>query len=480
MYQNLDQKIKFFVPESKNPGDFTTVFFMIDESNNVRLQLSIYDRSSLPNLKTSETRFDAIPLDEFFSCHRNPIADREIKGVWYDKKSKTFYLFINRFFRKIQSDLVADNFKLPPNPTFESLKFNGSLYPEFEIINSRYVKTVGDTSYLATSVDFVFELSAESLADKLLPIENGSLIDRCPKQSLVVEGEVFCFGETDYYHLIDLENLRNVSKINADVGRKNKVVHRISEIFQGTNIQYEKNQRLKFIFNYQKNQVVFATATNLFLFNYEKFMISAETKRLSTKYTAQDSVEVKINCLLDPYSQPSCDHQGISTTPYRPTDLITTGTPYDLIRANLDILIISFLVLLLVLILLTFVIVRTIQSRKRPIIKYNLYVKGMDGLSRLGSSFASRIFKKKSDVSTEAIKDKAKPAVSTSPKKAKAKAKAKSMTGDSGSIISSNLTVGSRKSAKSVNYTNPQSKSLSSKRNTEMDLNKKKKSAYLN
>lgn len=466
MTQNMNERLKFFVPFNiKNK--FTSLFFNIDETNNLHIQRTMYQT---PNVLTSiEYRLSPIPIDEFFACHRDPISERELKGIFYDKKAKRFYLFINRFFRKLKKDfdLVEENFKLPFPATFDSLKFDERLNPEFEVVNSKYVKSAGDTSYLATSIGFVFELNAENLDEKFTQLEK-NIIDRCPKQTLLVEGEVFCFGEADYYHLTNQDGLTKTS--DKEAGRK-RIIHRIAEIFQGTGIKYGDTQKLKFIFNYLKNQFVFVTNSNLFVFNYEKFSVNTEAKRITTRYTNVDSVPMKINCLLDPF-KPNCDQKGLTTTSARPTYPVTFGTPVDVIRSNLDIIIISFLVLLLVLILLTFVIVRTIQSKKRPMIKYNLYMKGMEGLSRLGSSFASRIFKKKSTTGL--------PPAASPKKKAESKNKAKSVSRESASVVSSHLTVGSRKSMKSVNYSNPQSKSPPSKRDTEQsEVGKKKKSAYL-
>lgn len=97
----------------------------------------------------------------------------------------------------------------------------------------------------------------------------------CIKQTLVIHKKLYCFEETHY--------LFNDRKIL------------IRKIFANSSLNWSEKERVKFIFNYKDNRLVFQTTSNLFVFNYANFKLNSNNE---ISYVDKfDFVKIK-SCLL--------------------------------------------------------------------------------------------------------------------------------------------------------------------------------------
>ena len=157
-----------------------------------------------------EQKSAPISLDELLACPTGYIDDRQVKGIFYDRAFKTFFLFVRRSVYSIPDDdnLVAKHFA--KNLIESHLKSPKQLnlsdsYPpnEFELVATSWVKNLRYTAYLvpASSQQYVFEIAYKRLALKFqrLPLDN--YLGLCTGQTLQVESSVFCLDEHQYYKL---------------------------------------------------------------------------------------------------------------------------------------------------------------------------------------------------------------------------------------------------------------------------------------
>lgn len=166
---------------------------------------------------------------------------------------------------KIEHDLVLNGFyfedQLFSTNAFD-LKFeNEKIYKKikFENLNRKWVKTIQNKVYLVPSDQDRFELSTNK--NKLIIKQVNELnydIINCLKQTLEIENEhLFCFNESIYFY-------ESSSKFFP-----------IQNIFKNSSIEWLSNQKLKFIFNYKEEKVIFMTLTDIFVFEYSNFKVNS-------------------------------------------------------------------------------------------------------------------------------------------------------------------------------------------------------------
>ena len=209
-----------------------------------------------------------LDYQEIFSCHKPFHSERELKGIYYDLKAKVFFVFVRRFYLKIEDDLVYQGFYIDPlrYRKAKSIHFESEqLYQSvgFEIINRKWVKAF-QTSTLFIPSNHTFEVGVDENSDlKLRMIEHNQHLRQCLDQTLVVEQKhVYCFKDERYFFWYDFGNY------DYDENGRN---YPIESIFQDTAVKWPAGQRLLFIFNYQADRVVFMTRTHLFVFRYSSF-----------------------------------------------------------------------------------------------------------------------------------------------------------------------------------------------------------------
>ena len=211
-------------------------------------------------------------FEELLNC-RSWQSDR-IRGIYYSRSVKRFFLFIRRFFVAIDEDLVASQFLLndlskhyQPVPIgFEEFPLNAGS----SIGGS--VKTLGQSALYGYANHF-YQLTAN---ERKLTLTNSSLGAefaefQCSEQTLVVKSSfVFCFGSEHYHFLYEMQNHTNQKNNSArPVGR-----WPIKAIFEKSQVQWIA-QSLRHIFNYENDTVVFLTDSSLFILDYSAFVLSS-------------------------------------------------------------------------------------------------------------------------------------------------------------------------------------------------------------
>lgn len=235
----------------------------------------------------------AIRLDAFLGCHQKYENENQLKGFYYNDDLETFFVFVNHFYLQITEDLVKRGFKdifvgdymKNAKPLeFESYEVAKSVL--FDDLLARWVRIGGKAETQLILYDQAFTLSGNTseLMIKSRALEPG--IQQCQLQTLVVKNKVFCFGEK-YYSMMNEEALR---------------MYEIRLMFAKTSV-YNASQRMKFIFNYEENKVIFMTHTNFYVLHYSWFTFDQYDQTLTLNPT-EELVERK-NCLFVQCEEPT-------------------------------------------------------------------------------------------------------------------------------------------------------------------------------
>ena len=229
-------------------------------------------------------------LEEFFNCYNKESDD--LKGVYYG--GEFYYLFIGHFYLEIKdSELVENKFllsdydyKRPKAFRFE----NDEVYKNvrYEDGYTKWIKITYDDTYLVL-YDQVFDINVDKAKHELFFIENTSMkhLVNCPKQTLNVEDNIFCFEEFNYYLLERTTGNTNASKV-YDLP--------IRDLFTDTMVTYEEGQSLQFIINYKEDMFIFLTETHQFEVAYASLTISSDKLKLSIK--PDSFLRKRENCLF--------------------------------------------------------------------------------------------------------------------------------------------------------------------------------------
>lgn len=259
-------------------------------------------------LFSEEWRSPPISLEELLSCPTDYIEDRQVKGIYYERKSGAFFLFIRRRIYSIPDlgDLIAQHFaKKLIEPYLESPTYLGQ-YDKLDLLTT-WVKNLKYSSFFVPTTDEnnVWEITPELLRSKggFKAPHSINHLARCPGQILHVKSAVFCFDEQLYYKLVELESMTSEGAVRSD-GRVDKL--EIADIFCDTALSpyYTGEQRLKFIFNYDLNKFVLMTATYSFVFEYAKFSCKSfngvECARIVTNFDPDErGADLYANHLFD-------------------------------------------------------------------------------------------------------------------------------------------------------------------------------------
>lgn len=213
-------------------------------------------------------------FDDMLSCHTPWTDRRQLKGVYYHKRSKIFYVFVKRFYLKIQDELVQNSFELDNSVyatnAYDIVYENDEMYDKmrFDMMSTKFIK------HFPTEVYYMpyWYIYGMSLDDQDL-VKIKQLIGKdayrmkfheCPDLILVVNKVfVYCFQSSRYIFLYEMDKLHTQME-----DKKRFFTHKI---FEDLNIGYFSNQSLEFTFNYGVNQVAFLTTTDLWLFEYDGF-----------------------------------------------------------------------------------------------------------------------------------------------------------------------------------------------------------------
>lgn len=402
VHEKLEERTKFliaFLTDGHDEIDKKDVTFVrIDQKNQILIERKIY----LNNFtEIHPIKMKPISFGELFSCKfEEGDVLREIKGIFYEISTKTFFIFKNRLYKKFKIDLIESEFKLVFAPeSYEIMKFNNSNV-EFEIANTKWVKTLQKTSFLITSKNNVFDLNAKAIENGFIKIDQINLAE-CSKQTLNIGDDVFCFEQTEYYYLTNLKSLKNSSN---DQNKKNKKFYKIETIFNGTEINYDNSEMLELIFNYESNKFVFLTRKQLFVFDYDKFLVVKKNdkmdKFLFANYSKDQTVMIKKNCLFE---ISLCDSPTtVMTEITKYSDNLTSSTGrselYQIITDIEQFIIIGTATLLLVLIVIIFCLLRTNEKLQKELAEQSISLKST-GPKRSLENVLELNYLKKSDSS---------------------------------------------------------------------------------
>lgn len=267
-----------------------------------------------------------ITMDELLSCHTWDAKEirGEARGIFYERKSKVFYIFIKRFYLRYDKDMVKGGFFLGNYDTDQfyfkeeryfgerahDVKFeSGVTNVKWDLGRARmYVKNFADSTYLTPAISN-FAITADqkgALAFKRIAdgaIDELSNIRYCFRQTLEVDGHIYCFDEKHY---------RLIHKPGKKLEPRKIARTMIGSIFDTAPFDWE-DWPVKFIFNYKEDLVVFLSYKVQFVFTYRNFRRMPD----DTLYFADDRDHVTLmaeHCLFREYSIGVCS-DGVELKP---------------------------------------------------------------------------------------------------------------------------------------------------------------------
>lgn len=252
-----------------------------------------------------------ITWDNLLSCHTwdSDEMHTEARGVYYDKRSKAFYVFIKRFYLRYTMDLVKEGFYLADyemsqdhltkeryfGDQAQDIKFESHVKNvKWDLGPRMYVKNLVLTSYFTPGLEnfamwpddkgkLVFRRMEKEVGDQ-------SYLRFCFRQTFELDERVYCFDELAY---------RLVHKKTGPVEPRKTNRTSISRIFDTAPFKW-KERPIRFIFNYHDNQIVFLSYEFLFIFSYTNFRRNPD----DTIYYEHDENHVAMmgtSCLFEPY-----------------------------------------------------------------------------------------------------------------------------------------------------------------------------------
>lgn len=277
-------------------------FIGLDE--NSQIEFSVFNFFQNSHELLHQVLFDP---GELFDCFTKLTNERQLKGIYYDRDSELFFVFIKRFYLKIHKiDLIDREFvlendwyaekahRLVHRPTIEG-RFYEKIDSEF--LGRKWVKAIGpNTALYSPDNRNFFKLAVRDKDELTISGSSGSGVRSCYHQTLLVDEEhVFCFRKREYFFLYSLGN-------ESYSHYWNKHRYPIAELFEETACDWTK-QRLLAIFHYKEDRFVMLTQSDLFVFEYKKFTLWAgvneEENKIRYLHDLDDKqIKRKRNCLL--------------------------------------------------------------------------------------------------------------------------------------------------------------------------------------
>ena len=276
-----------------------------------------YNSSESKRLKVMEMFQSSIDFEELFSCNVPIKYENELKGIYV--KDQKFFIFIKRFYLKIENDLFAKKYFALNEKVYENAIALDRLQQdvEYEIKFSVWIKMKykdNVTFSLSQANVYSIDYQDERLIFRKDEFEN--YLQNCEKNTLILSDQsVYCFHEDYYFYLYKLENENKKSaeepyeKIEEDKKLANEDLDEtyfyrrwlrrksIVSIFENTAVSWSKNQNLKLIIHYDNAKFIFMTQTHLFIFDYQSFAPRSD-KSIVVNYVSSDQFQVFENCLF--------------------------------------------------------------------------------------------------------------------------------------------------------------------------------------
>lgn len=293
---NFSTNVRFFVvskfEDQENFIEFQLIW--VDDATSEIAYESYLIHKPQPGLIERQTQFKA-SLDELFSCHTRARKPREFKGVFFDRITGKFYIFIRRFYLQLDNDLVSRSFRLADSAYAKNaheLEYDGEQLKEFAEFSDQanvWVKNYLQQSYLMPASK-LFEI--EPTPTNGLAIRRSQLsVVTCSANILVFEGQYsYCFENDKYYFLEDIYGIQQWTPP--------KERFEIESIFSDFSLIHWNGQSVRFTFNYKDSQFVMMTASFLYVFDYRDFEVLQPnaTIRFLNKFGSRRT----LNCLFSP------------------------------------------------------------------------------------------------------------------------------------------------------------------------------------
>lgn len=218
--------------------------------------------------------------------------EQQIKGIFYDKVSKLFFIFIKRFYLKLEIDLISSQFYFD-DKLYETnahyLEFeNDQIYGKvkFENLKTKWIQNYLNEAFFIPSSESSFKL--EINLDQNLLIKDqivSNEIKNCKKQIFLIHDSLYCFDDNFY-----------------SFGTNQKFL--THTIFEDSPVIFNSEQNVHFIFNYLDNQTVFLTNTFLYIFDKNDFKINNSNKEITfSNHPNYRPIRIK-NCLIAKCNKP--------------------------------------------------------------------------------------------------------------------------------------------------------------------------------
>lgn len=234
-----------------------------------------------------------IQMEALLDCPRPHKYYADLKGFYYDRQLRTFFIFIMHYYLQIGEDLVKNDFRLfgdgeymkhAKSFEFESYEVAKSVL--FDDSSEHWVRIAGKNETQLILYDQSFALSANSGGLVIKKRALNPAINRCQFQTLIVKNRVFCF-ERKYYYMIN-ETLK---------------MYAIQSMFSKTSIYYGFDDVMMFVFNYLEDKVIFMTYAKFYVIDYNSIVF--DELYLTLKLEPSDELVARENCFFVECEEPT-------------------------------------------------------------------------------------------------------------------------------------------------------------------------------
>lgn len=308
MKHNVDYGILYFIKLEQNENvDHILIELDLKKLNFHFYQFQEFQINDLvSNLNFSSVNY-SISLEDFFNCPKPFERADEVKGIIYAEQTQTFYIFINRYYLKVQDNNSIKNGILISSSDYanaQKFKFNDNellRQIRFEYKYTKYVLSILQKPFLRLySPKFLFSIDFElpKQIDKRSTDLNNlifnevtekqnftSELKKCTGQILTVKNILYCFQSNVYFKLYNYES-NEIYPID----------HLMTYEMFDNKTKYKKDQKMELIFEYGNDSFIMMTESHLFLINYKFVIVNPDLSlKISSNISEYD------NCLFNGY-----------------------------------------------------------------------------------------------------------------------------------------------------------------------------------
>ena len=252
----------------------TMFFIQLTKDNAIELASKIG-----VTMKFSELFGCQTSLEEFKKVENKD----KVKGIYFDLESEIFFIIMRTFHIRINDDLVLTNFDIGPDQykITNALMFEVDDQLDLRSVDepTKWTRTYGKLAYLSLDTH-VFRLKSD-IAQHLLIVQqdNEPILTLCRYQTFKLKDSCFCFNEKFYYLVEpDEDDPDEIAQTNT---------YKIKQIFDKSDIHFDDDEQLEFIFNYKSNSFVLMTDSNLYVIDYDSIRLDFDNKLIYNPNSAK-------------------------------------------------------------------------------------------------------------------------------------------------------------------------------------------------